>query len=113
MVRGQESLQQQVRLVSDIMEASKNLENNINVIWSADKLKLMPMDEVVSKFFVRVSGNKADNEAKIKELFGEVEFVDAGYTDETGFVTKDITEAVYENAAKEMGNVINKIRFDA
>ena len=46
-------------------------------------------------------------------MFGEVEFVDAGYTDETGFVTKDITEAVYENAAKEMGNVINKIRFDA
>ena len=100
-------------VVSDIMEASKNLENNINIIWSADKLELMPMDEVVSKFFVRVSGNKADNEAKIKELFGEVEFVDAGYTDETGFVTKDITEAVYENAAKEMGNVINKIRFDA
>ena len=100
-------------VVSDIMEASKNLENNINIIWSADKLELMPMDEVVSKFFVRVSGNKADNEAKIKELFGEVEFVDAGYTDETGFVTKDITEAVYENSAKEMGNVINKIRFDA
>ena len=100
-------------VVSDIMEASKNLENNINVIWSADKLELMPMDEVVSKFFVRVLGNKADNEAKIKELFGEVEFVDAGYADETGFVTKDITEAVYENAAKEMGNVINKIRFDA
>ena len=95
------------------MEASKNLENNINIIWSADKLELMPMDEVVSKFFVRVSGNKADNKAKIKELFGEVEFVDAGYADETGFVTKDITEAVYENAAKEMGNVINKIRFDA
>ena len=100
-------------VVSDIMEASKNLENNINIIWSADKLELMPMDEVVSKFFVRVSGNKADNKAKIKELFGEVEFVDAGYADETGFVTKDITEAVYENAAKEMGNVINKIRFDA
>ena len=100
-------------LVSDIMEASENLDNNINVIWSDEKLELMPMDEVVSKFFVRVSGNKADNEAKIKELFGEVEFVDAGYDDETGFVTKDITEAVYENAAKEIGSVINKIRFDA
>ena len=100
-------------VVSDIMEASENLDNNINVIWSDEKLELMPMDEVVSKFFVRVSGNKADNEAKIKELFGEVEFVDAGYDDETGFVTKDITEAVYENAAKEIGSVINKIRFDA
>ena len=42
-----------------------------------------------------------------------MQFVDAGYDDETGFVTKDITEAVYENAAKEIGSVINKIRFDA
>ena len=100
-------------VVSDIMEASKNIDSNINVIWSADKLELMPMDEAVSKFFVRVSGSKADNEGKIKELFGDVEFVDAGYDDETGFITKDITEAVYEDAAAKIGNVINKIRFDA
>ena len=56
-------------VVSDIMEASENLDNNINVIWSDEKLELMPMDEVVSKFFVRVSGNKADNEAKIKSNY--------------------------------------------
>ena len=101
-------------VVSDIMEASEKILTITSMSsGQMKKLELMPMDEVVSKFFVRVSGNKADNEAKIKELFGEVEFVDAGYDDETGFVTKDITEAVYENAAKEIGSVINKIRFDA
>ena len=53
MVRGAGKLATASAVVSDIMEASKNLENNINIIWSADKLELMPMDEVVSKFFVK------------------------------------------------------------
>ena len=72
----------------------------------------MPMDEVKSKFFVRVKGTKDEVQEQTAKLFGKITAVDAGFDDEFGFVTEEITEAVYEQAAKEM-EIINKIRFDA
>lgn len=100
-------------VVSDVMDASKHVNVNINTLWDPEKLDLVPIDDAQSKFFVRVSGSKAENEAKVAEQFGSVTPVDAGYTDEYAFVTDYITEGAYRRAAEAMGNVINKIRFDA
>lgn len=100
-------------VVSDIMDASKHVNVNINTLWDHEKLDLLPIADVKSKFLVRVSGSKNDNEEKVNKAFGNVTPVDAGYDDEYGFITEEITEAAYEKAAKDMGNVINKIRFDA
>ena len=68
--------------------------------------------ESVSKFFVRVSGTKAENEAKVSEAFGSVTPVDAGYSDEYAFVTGEVTESAYIKAEEKLGNIINKIRFN-
>ena len=100
-------------VVSDIMDASKHVNVNINTLWDHEKLDLLPIADATSKFLVRVSGSKNDNEEKVNKAFGKVTPVDAGYDDEYGFITEDMTEAAYEKAANEMGNVINKIRFDA
>lgn len=100
-------------VVSDIMDASKHVNVNINTLWDHEKLDLLPIADATSKFLVRVSGSKKDNEEKVNKAFGKVTPVDAGYDDEYGFITEDITEAAYVKAANEMGNVINKIRFDA
>lgn len=99
-------------VVSDVMDASKHVNVNINTLWDAEKLELVALDDVESKFFVRVSGSKAENEAKVAESFGKVTEVDAGYADEYAFVTEEISEGAYHRAADAMGNVINKIRFD-
>ena len=100
-------------VVSDIMDASKHVNVNINTLWDHEKLDLLPISDVKSKFLVRVSGSKNDNEENVNKAFGKVTPVDAGYDDEYGFITEEITEAAYEKAAEELGNVINKIRFDA
>ncbi|MCI5502122.1 MAG: homoserine dehydrogenase [Lachnospiraceae bacterium] len=100
-------------VVSDIMDASKHVNVNINTLWDHEKLDLLPISDVKSKFLVRVSGSKNDNEENVNKAFGKVTPVDAGYDDEYGFITEEITEAAYEKAADELGNVINKIRFDA
>lgn len=100
-------------VVSDIMEAAKHTGININVIWEADKLSLMPIGDVEYKFFVRVKGSKSENEQKVADAFGKVTPVDAGYEDEYAFVTEVITESAYNAASEKLGNVINKIRFDA
>lgn len=99
-------------VVSDIMEAAKHPGINIKTIWDNRKMELVPFEESVSKFFVRVSGTKAENEAKVSEAFGSVTPVDAGYSDEYAFVTEEITESAYIKAEEKLGNIINKIRFN-
>ncbi len=99
-------------VVSDIMEAAKHPGINIKTIWDNRKMELVSFEESVSKFFVRVSGTKAENETKVSEAFGSVTPVDAGYSDEYAFVTEEVTEGAYIKAEEKLGNIINKIRFN-
>ena len=99
-------------VVSDVIDEAKHVNVNMRTLWDHEKLALMPMDEVKSKFFVRVKGTKDEVQEQAAKLFGKITAVDARFDDEFGFVTEEITEAVYEQAAKEM-EIINKIRFDA
>ena len=98
-------------VVSDVIDEAKHQNINMKTIWSAEKLDLVAKDEAKNMFFVRVSGSKADNEAKVVEAFGKVEAVDAGFADEYAFITDEITEGKYEAGAESLGNVINKIRI--
>ena len=99
-------------VVSDVMDAAKHAGVNIVTLWDSEKLDLVAAADAKNMFFVRVSGSKAENEAKVKEVFGQVDAVDAGFEDEYAFVTGEIPEGVYEAAAEKLGNVINKIRID-
>lgn len=99
-------------VVSDVIDEAKHVNVNMRTLWDHEKLALLPMNEVKSKFFVRVKGSQEQVEAKAAEVFGKITPVDAGYTDEFGFVTEEITETAYQDAAKQV-EVINKIRFDS
>lgn len=99
-------------VVSDVIEEAKHVNVHMKTLWEHEKLNLMPLDEVASKFFVRVHGSREEVEKEVSAAFGEVTPVDAGYTDEFGFVTKEMTEGAYGKAADTL-SVINKIRFDA
>ena len=39
--------------------------------WSEEKLNLLQIDDVKSRFFVRVSGHAAERQSEIEELFGK------------------------------------------
>lgn len=97
-------------VVSDVIDAALHIDENIPVCWADEKQELTPVDEVVRRFFVRVSGDRAANAAKAAEAFGKVEEVDAGIADEYAFVTDMIAEGDYKEAAEKMGNVIHMIR---
>lgn len=97
-------------VVSDVMEAAKNHGTTVEIQWTEESLSLIPFTESKSMFFVRVSGSKSDNEAKVKEIFGTVDAVNAGFDDEYAFITDEMKEGDYQKAADSMGNVINKIR---
>lgn len=97
-------------VVADIIDAAMHLEENIPVFWEDEHLALTPIDEVTNRFFVRVERTEGICE-QVKAAFGPVEEVDAGIEGEYAFITGEITEGAYKDAASKV-EVLNKIRLE-
>ncbi len=94
-------------VVADIVEAAKQLGNHVEIHWSQEKEQLGNIADAVNTFFVRISAEELD---KAKELFGEVEVIDAQIAGEIGFVTAPVKEADFADKAKNL-LIINRIRL--
>ena len=68
-------------VVSDIVEAVKNLNTNIMAIWSSKKLELTDIKNSSKQFFVRVAGES--RLAEIETAFGKVEIVNSSTPEPT------------------------------
>lgn len=99
-------------VVGDVVAAAKNLDTNVPVIWEKDKLEIADIKDASQRFFVRLSGDKAANEAKVAEAFGTVQVVGAGIADEYAFITEEVKEGEFAKKAEELGNVVSRIRVD-
>ncbi len=98
-------------VVSDVVEAVKHLHENISAGWSVKKLTLGSFDEAKHKFFVRLRGESLDDMELINEYFGNVFYVKAdGVTNETAFVTAEMSEGAFQAAVSKLNNVISTIR---
>ena len=97
-------------VVADVIDCAKHLGKHIPIIWDEQKLEVSPMDEFTRRFFVRV---KETDHNKIRENFGDVEFIEHVADGETGFITAEMTEKAYNECAAKAGNVINRIRFES
>lgn len=94
-------------VVADIVEAAKQLGNHVKIHWSQEKEQLGNIADAVNTFFVRVPAEQLD---KAKELFGEVEVVDAQIAGEIGFVTAPVKEAEFASKSENL-SIINRIRL--
>ena len=99
-------------VVADVIDATKHQGKNIMTIWSSKKLALADQKEYESAFFVRVPEAE---EAKAKEVFGDVEEVkllaSSGVMGEFAFVTKKMSEKAFEEKAACV-TVLNRIRTE-
>lgn len=94
-------------VVADMVDIAKHIHTNILLEWSSRKVDLADYRNADSRFFVRTT----DDEADVKAVFGEVEFVAAeGVTGERGFVTGLMTEADYEEKAAKLPGILQMIR---
>lgn len=104
--RGAGKLPTASAVVSDVVDAVKHMGKNIMTIWDAEPLEIGDFSQAVNRFFVRTA---SDSEETVKEIFGDVEFVDAGISSEKAFLTKAMTEgsfAVLKNRLADVKNVI-------
>lgn len=96
-------------VVSDVIDCAKHIGKNIFCFWDPEKLQLAGMEDAKRRFFVRVEGS---DKAKAEADFGKVSFLDAGFSDELGFVTEVMSEKEYKEKEKAAGNVISMIRVE-
>ena len=79
--------------------------------WSEEKLDLLQIDDVKSRFFVRVSGHAAERQSEIEELFGKAEIVAVpSLSEEFAFITGEITEQEYRENAEKLDGMHSRIR---
>ena len=96
-------------VVADVVDEAKHLHRNIMTNWSSYALKLMDMDEVEGRFFVRVSDTTMD---EVEKAFGDVQTIEPDdLPDEFGFITPVMKQAeYYEKISKLTGKVLAMIR---
>jgi homoserine dehydrogenase len=96
-------------VVADVVDEAKHLHENVMAGWSEEPLKLLEIDDVEGRFFVRAEGVSAET---IKETFGEVQLVElADLPQEIAFVTGVMTQGAYKEKAQALKeHVLTMIR---
>ena len=94
-------------VVSDVVDAVRHLNVSTTVMWDEEKLELEDFSKSKKHFFVRTKADKKD----IENIFGNVEYVDAGISGETGFITEKISEEKCSEKADKLG-IISRIRIE-
>lgn len=107
--RGAGKLPTASAVVSDMIDCAKHGRKHIICIWEEEKLPLGSIDHFTRRFFVRAAKG---SEADVKALFGEVEYVDAGFDTEFGFVTAPVTEKEFAEKAASLKGFISRIRME-
>lgn len=110
--RGAGKLPTASAVVADVVEAAKNPNQTVmGDGWDSSKLELMPLDEVSSRFFVRIKGSTASVLPTVESAFCEVDPVSIPSMDgEFAFITSEMTEAEYKEKAAKLEGIIGMIR---
>lgn len=110
--RGAGKLPTASAVAADVVEAAKNLDKTVmGNGWNSKKLDLMPVDEVCSRFFVRIEGSTASVLPSVETAFGEVDPVTIpSMSGEFAFITSEMTEADYRERAAKVEGIIGMIR---
>lgn len=108
--RGAGKLPTASAVVSDVVDCARHPGKTIMCFWDAEEVQLTDIADMKRQFFVRVDAGKA---AQAKDLFGEIEEVAAGFSEEFAFVTEKMTEKAFDEKVAAIGGVINRIRLEA
>lgn len=97
-------------VVADVVDEAKHLHRNIMTNWTSHPLKLMEMDDVEGRFFVRVKDTTPE---KVDSAFGKVQIMVNLETEpgEFGFITDNMTQREYKEKIGSLeGTVLSMIR---
>ena len=97
-------------VVSDVMECARNIRTNIGCNWSGEILPIADPKEETYHYFVRVDKEEESRAEEILHADFMVHYEGAP-ADERAFVTAEMTEREYEEAAGSLSTVKQCIRL--
>lgn len=96
-------------VVADVIDAVKHNGTNIMTIWSSEPQKLENIDDIKSRFFVRVKENPGVVD-DVASRFGHVEPIDAAIKGECAFITDVMREKDFNDKIAQVPEFISRIR---
>lgn len=100
-------------VVVDVIEAAKHKNENIMASWTEEKAPLVSLANTTKKYFVRIKGTQEELAERLEQAFGTVRLVQVeSLTGEFGFVTKEFSEAGYEESASQFPEILHMIRVE-
>ncbi|MCT4597358.1 MAG: homoserine dehydrogenase [Vallitalea sp.] len=94
-------------VVADMVDAVKHLETNIVSFWSTKKMKLTSVENISSRYFIRVASH-SDRKVKdtINNIFGDVEYIKGNNKmQEVAFITQADTEKTLSEKVNQIKNM--------
>ncbi len=94
-------------VAADIVDIVKHINRNIMISYSDEKLELLDYKKAENRYFVRTTA-AGDT---VKEIFGNVAFIKIKEaSNETAFVTEQMSEEAYLEKAEKLSGIIQMIR---
>ncbi len=98
-------------VVADVVDCAKHLHKHIIMNWSSRPLKLMDIENVRNRFFVRMEGCMAQEIVRVNSVFGDVEsFSVPGITGEFAFITEKMPEHEFREGITQLKGIRSTIR---
>ena len=91
-------------VVADVVDEARHLHRNLMTNWTSRPLKLMDLDEVKGRFFVRVKGTTVED---VEKVFRKVKVVNLkNLPGEFAFITESMKQGEYKEKAKMLNGSI-------
>ena len=98
-------------VVADVVDCAKHLHKHIIMNWSSRPLKLMDIENVRNRFFVRMEGCMAQEIVRVNSVFGDVEsFSVPGISGEFAFITEKMPEHEFREGITQLKGIRSTIR---
>lgn len=99
-------------VIADIIEALLNRNSHVAMGWDDTRLSIAPIETSAFRYFVRVKGIAEERLKEVEAVFGSVSVVELDHMDEFAVVTDTMTEAEYEEKAKKLTGIRQRIRAE-
>ncbi len=99
-------------VAADVIEALKDNGSHVNMGWDRESLSISAIDSFSFRYFVRIKGITEKRMKEVEEVFGKVEVTELDHMDEFAVLTEVMTEKEYEEKAKRLSGIRQRIRAE-
>lgn len=86
-------------VVADIIEAAQNIDRNVPMGWTDERLSIADMDTSSHRYFVRIAGDPAKKANQVAKAFGLAKTIILDGMDEFAILTGKLKEADFKEKA--------------